>query len=390
MLLGIVLFGPAGGAGRGGAAVRPDAETLQARVVEVLSERDRKSERFEEPLQVVRVEITGGSQKGRSVEIDYGAHMVMAESSRVRQGDEVLLEYSAGGPVGEYFAISDFVRLPAILGLGLLFAVVTILVGRWVGLRSLISIGMSVLALAAFIIPGIMTGHDPLLVSLVGSLLLMGGSLYLIYEWQQKTHTAFAGVTISLLLAAILAIISTNVLRLTGLGSEDAGFLLQSLPIPVDLRSLLLAGIIIGSVGVLDDVTVGQSSAIFELHKANPQLPWRALYHHGMVIGRDHIASMVNTLLLAYAGAALPLFLLLNMQSTSLGQMLNREFLAEEIVRTLVGSIGLILAVPITSLIAALVAERTRGARTRSLTWAHGPLNFSRKASSPARTCSAE
>jgi uncharacterized membrane protein len=279
-------------------------------------------------------------------------------------GDRVLLEYSTGGPYGDLYAVSDFVRLPSLLLLVALFAAATVAVGAWVGLRALIGIGVSVLALATVIIPGIMAGHSPVFVALLGSFLLVAASLYLTYQWQWKTHVAFVGITTSLLLAGLLAIAAANLTRLTGFGTEDAAMLFGAVGAHLDVRGLLLAGILIGAVGVLDDVAVGQASAAFELRRANAALTWRQVFRHSMVIGRDHIASMVNTLLLAYAGAALPLFLLLSTQNLSLSQTLNREFLAEEIVRTLVGSIALIVAVPITSLLAAIVA--TRAARPAS------------------------
>jgi uncharacterized membrane protein len=164
-------------------------------------------------------------------------------------------------------------------------------------------------------------------------------------------------MTISLVLASAVTLLFGRLIHLTGLGSEDAVILLQLSHVKIDVQGLLWAGILIGAVGVLDDVAVGQASTTFELKRANPDLGWRELFRRAMVVGRDHIASLVNTLLLAYVGASLPLFLLLAAQSPSLGVTLNREFLAEEIVRTLVGSLVLIAAVPITSLIAGLVAD---------------------------------
>jgi uncharacterized membrane protein len=237
----------------------------------------------------------------------------------------------------------------------------TTIVGRRVGLRSLVSMGFSVLIIALFILPRLSEGQNPVLICIVGSLLLMAPSLYLIYGWDWKTHSALLGLTISLMVTSLLATLFVYWGRLTGFSSEDAAFLVISSQARIDMRGLALGGIIIGTLGVLDDVTIGQASATFELKQANPALGWAQLFRHGMVIGRDHIASMVNTLMMAYVGAALPLFLLLTSSSASLAQTLNREFLAEEIIRTLVGSLGLILAVPITSLIASLVAER-RGA----------------------------
>jgi uncharacterized membrane protein len=333
------------------------SETLEGRVVQVLSQDQTTVGEQEQPSQRVLVEITKGGQEGRMVEIEYGGMTVTTDSRRVRAGDRVLIEYSRG-PTGEHFYISDFIRLSALLLLALLFAVATVIVGRRVGLRSLISMGFSILIIALFILPRLSDGQNPVLICIVGSFLAMAPSLYLTYGWNWKTHSALLGLAISLMVTSLLAALFVGWGHLTGFGSEEAAFLVLSSQTQIDLRGLALGGIIIGTLGVLDDVTIGQASATFELKRANPGLNWQQLFRHGMVIGRDHIASMVNTLMMAYVGAALPLFLLLMSSSASLAHTLNREFLAEEIIRTLVGSLGLILAVPITSLIAGLVAER--------------------------------
>ncbi len=336
-------------------------ETLEGRVVEVLAEEELLVAEQTQPVQRVLVQITRGSLKGQRIEMLHGEATVLTADTRVRPGDRVLLEYDAGAGVGAGSPrpyITDFVRWPALLGLTLLFAAAAVIVGRWVGLRALVSMGISVLAIAGFIIPGIMSGHDPLLVCTASSLLLMIASLYLVYGWTPKTHTALAGLTISLVTTALLAVLFARLGHLAGLGSEEAGFLAHLGPIQLNLRGVLLGGIVVGAVGVLDDVAVNQASAVFELHRANPRLGWAQLFRHSMAIGRDHIASMTNTLLLAYVGASLPLFLLLAGLNVPLGQTLNREFLAEEIVRTLTGSLGLILAVPVTSLLAGLVAQK--------------------------------
>lgn len=332
-------------------------ETMEGRVVEVLPEEELLVAGQALPVQRVLVEITRGSQKGRRVEVLHGQASMLTDGTRVQMGDRVLLEQDAG-PDGEVFYITDFIRLPALLGLTLLFAVAAVAVGRWVGLRALVSMGVSVLTIAGFIVPGIMSGKDPLLVCTAGCLFLMTASLYLVYGWTWKTHSALAGLVISLAATALLAVLFARLGHLAGLGSEEAGFLVHLGQFQVNLRGVLLGGIVVGAVGVLDDVAVGQASSTFELKRANPGLRWTQLFHHSMAIGRDHIASMTNTLLLAYAGASLPLFLLMASLDVPLAQTLNREFIAEEIVRTLVGSLGLILAVPVTSLFAALVAQR--------------------------------
>ena len=173
-----------------------------------------------------------------------------------------------------------------------------------------------------------------------------------------RRPSAFVGVTcpVTLVLTGLLAFWSVHWTRLSGFGAEEASFL-QAVGFQIDTQGLLLAGVIIGTLGALDDIAVGQSSTIFELNKANPALGWRTLFSHGMTVGRDHIAAMVNTLFLAYVGAALPLMLVFSIYQEPLWRRINREPIAEEIVRTLAGSVGLVLAVPITGLIASLVAR---------------------------------
>jgi uncharacterized membrane protein len=186
---------------------------------------------------------------------------------------------------------------------------------------------------------------------------MMGISLYLVYGWNRKTHVAVFGLLLSLIVTGLLAVWSVNWTRLSGFGAEEASFL-QVAGVQLDTRGLLLAGIIIGTLGALDDIAIGQSSTIFELHKANPSLTWLELFRRGMTVGRDHIAAMVNTLLLAYVGAALPLVLMFSVYTESMGITFNREIIAEEVVRTLVGSLGLLAGVPLTSVIAAQVVRR--------------------------------
>jgi uncharacterized membrane protein len=272
------------------------------------------------------------------------------------QGDRVLLEHVRTAEGQDVFGIADYVRTGPMLWLTLLFVAATLLLSGWQGVRSLLGMGVSLAVIVWFIVPQILAGRNPVIIAILGSLVMMAISLYLVYGWGSKTHVAVAGLLASLVLTGLLAVWFVNWMRLSGFGAEEAGFL-RIAGVQVDPQGLLLAGILIGTLGALDDIAVGQSSSIFELSKANPSLGWAELFRRGMVIGRDHIAAMVNTLLLAYVGAALPLMLLFSVYAESLGITLNREIIAEEIARTLVGSLGLLAGVPFTSLIAALSAR---------------------------------
>ena len=237
------------------------------------------------------------------------------------------------------------------------FAAAVLLLGRWRGLAALAALGLSFLVLLVFVLPAILAGHDPLAVAVVGACLIMFAVLYLTHGPSARTSTAVLGTLLSLALIGVLGAAFAAAARLTGLDDQTSN-LIATLGTGVDARGLLLAGVIIGALGVLDDVTVTQTSAVWELHRADPGMGPGALFTAAMRIGRDHVASAVNTLVLAYAGAALPLLLLFTLSGRGLGEVLTAQDVATEVVRTLVGSIGLVASVPITTGLAALVASR--------------------------------
>jgi uncharacterized membrane protein len=333
-----------------------ESHTLRARVVAVLEEGTIAQGEVEQPYQRLQLRILDGVLKGQEVEVEYGLLGFTNQTRTFGVGDRVLVEHTRTLDGGDLFLITDYVRLGPLLWLTLLFVGATLLLSGWQGLRSVVGMAVSLVVIVGFIVPQILAGRNPVAVAILGSVVMMGISLYLVYGWNGKTHVAVAGLLLSLVLTGLLATWFVNWMRLSGFGAEEAGFL-QIAGVQLDTQGLLLAGIIIGTLGALDDIAVGQSSAIVELSKANPRLNWQALFRHGMTIGRDHIAAMVNTLLLAYVGAALPLVLLFSVYTESLGITLNREIISEEIVRTLVGSLGLLAGVPLTSLIAALAAQ---------------------------------
>ncbi len=333
-----------------------ESEILRAQVAEVLDEGTLDQGEFSQTYQQLRLRITSGSLDGKEVVVDHGLLVLTNQARLFHEGDRVLVERTRSLEGEDLYLITDYVRAWPLLWLTVLFVAATVLLSGWQGMRSLVGMGVSLTVIVGFIVPQILAGRPPVLVAILGSIVMMAISLYLVYGWNRKTHVAVVGLLSSLILTGLLAVWFVNWTRLSGYGAEEAGFL-QVAGVQLDTQGLLLAGIIIGTLGALDDIAVGQSSAIFELSKANRQLGWRDLLKHGMVIGRDHIAAMVNTLLLAYVGAALPLVLMFMVFTESLGITLNREIIAEEIVRTLVGSLGLLAGVPVTSLIAALVAR---------------------------------
>jgi len=335
-----------------------ETETMSARVIEVLEEGTVDlGGGSSQPYQRLLVRVESGSLAGQEVTVEEGTVNLISQERLFHVGDRVYLERTVG-PGGDRFYVSDYVRTGPLLWIGVLFVGLVVLIGRGKGTRSIAGTLFSLGVIFAFILPLILAGRDPVGVSIAGSVVLLAVSTYLVYGWNPKAHAAVVGMMLSLVLTGVLAWLFVGWSRLTGL-SEEAGFLVMALGPNINLQGLVLGGIIIGSLGVLDDVCVGQASAVFELVNANRDLSWHELFRSSLNIGRDHIAAMVNTLLLAYVGASMPLMLAFTIYQEPLWRRINREPIAEEIVRTLVGSVGLTLAVPITGLIASLLARWT-------------------------------
>jgi len=338
----------------------PSTGLSRARVIEILEQGTADLGDRLQPYQIFQIEIEEGPYAGSRFVVEHGRRQVTIGDADVRPGEQVLVAISAApdGRVEAFFA--DFVRIGPLAALLLLFVAAILIVSRGKGLRALVGILISLAIIGGFILPAILAGGDPVLVSILGGFVLMASTFYLIHGWTLKAHTAALATLAAMALTGILAAVSVNAARLTGMGSEEALFLTQFAGAEIDVRGLLLASILVGALGVLDDLTINQISAVFELRQAKPDLPSRSLYRRAMVIGQDHIAATVNTLVLAYVGASLPLLLLFNLFQEPLLAALNRAAIAEEILRTLVGSIGLVAAVPIATALAAAV-QRYRG-----------------------------
>ena len=330
--------------------------TVRARVASILEEGTIDLGGTVQTYQLLRVEILDGEYAGIPLEIDYGKRQIHPEGVRFDVGDELIVAVSVApdGRVNAYFA--DYVRTPMIGWLALAFALAIIVTGKWKGVRSLLAMAFSLFVIIQYIIPHILVGEDPVRVSIIGAAILLTATLYVTYGWTLKTHASVLGMIVVLVLTGTLAWFAILLTRLAGTASEEAFFLIQMSTVTINLRGLLLGGMIIGALGVLDDLVTTQSSAVFELHAADETLGFRELVSRAMRIGQDHVAATVNTLVLAYAGASLPSLLMFSLNRGDYSILLNFEFIAEEVVRTLVGSLGLIAAVPITTAIAAALA----------------------------------
>ena len=297
------------------------------------------------------VEVTDGPGKGGEITVDVPAG---PGAPAIATGDKVVLLYTPGAvPGGQDYAIVDHQRAGAMIWLVVAAVLAILAFGRRLGLTSLAGLGVSFAVLLLFVIPAILDGESPLLVAVVGSAAIMFAVLYLTHGINANTSVAVAGTLASLVLTGALGWAFTGALHLTGVASDDDAFLATTRG-NLDMRGLLLAGIVIGALGVLDDVTVTQSATVAELAAAGGT-GGRELYRAAGRIGRAHVASAVNTLVLAYAGASLPLLLLLATDGRPAGQVLTGELLAQEVLRSAVGTIGLVASVPITTALAVLV-----------------------------------
>lgn len=295
-----------------------------------------------------------GSYKGESIEAFVDVETIGQGRQVYNVGDKVVV-LSIPHTDGTRFAIVDFVRRDALALLFFVFAVFAVLVGRRWGLASLAGLAYSFFIIFVFILPRIMAGGDPVFTAVVGSALIVPATFYMSHGIKQKTHIAIISTILTLVITGLLAALFIGLAKLTGFAQEEALFLQNTESL--NMRGILLAGIIIGVLGVLDDITISQASIVAELREASPKIKAKELYARAMNVGRDHIASLINTLVLVYTGASLPLLLLFTESGRSFAEVVNIEMVADEITRTLVGSIGLILAVPLTTFIASFMVK---------------------------------
>ncbi|MDV8149390.1 YibE/F family protein [Arthrobacter sp. B10-11] len=288
----------------------------------------------------------------------------VVKSHGVKVGDDIRylnLSNAQGASAGQgspAYIFVDFVRTLPIILLAVLYAAVVIAVARWRGLRALIGLVGAYAVLVTFMLPGLVEGKPPLLLALVGSTVIMIGVLYFAHGFSARTSTALLGTMFGLGITALLAAWATDAANLAGVGSHDAATL-ANISDNISISGIILCGLIISGLGVLNDVTITQSSAVWELYELAPETSARQLFSSAMRIGRDHIASTVYTIAFAYAGAALPILIIVMLYDRPLGEALTSAELSEEVIRTLVGSVGLVLAIPVTTLIAVLVVKAT-------------------------------
>lgn len=296
-----------------------------------------------------------GEFKDRDV-VFYGiSDITVTKSTTYKEGEKVIVGYSKNSDGGEFFYILDYVRKTNIYILFFIFLIVIIAIGRWKGVKALVSLGISIFIIMAFIVPQIIAGANPVFISIIGSFLILLAIVYLTEGFGRKSHIAAISILACLVITVVLSVIFNSLTKLTGMSSEETLFLVNIGQTKINFQGLLLAGMIIGALGVLDDIVIGQVEAVNQIKKANPGLSKSATFKAAHEIGNAHFGAIINTLFLAYAGVSMPMLLLFNLGRepfVSFGDVINNEIIATEIVRTLVGSIGLAFAIPITTFLA--------------------------------------
>jgi uncharacterized membrane protein len=359
---GLAILWPGDSDARVGAALAVDTESA-----EVLEVEESICPGFgQQRCQLATVRLDSGPDAGRRVRLQLGATGLDPD---LDPGDDIKVaeapEPPPGAPAvaGTGYTLADFQRGTPMVVLAAIFVLAVLLFARFRGALSLVGLGISLAIVLVFVVPAILDGESPLAVAIVGSLAVALVTIPLAHGWGPKTLAAVLGTAGSLLLTALLALVFTEAAHLTGFSSEEAAFL-QVSGADLSLEGLLLAGMVIAALGVLDDVTVSQASTVLALRGAAPELGFRELFGRALRVGRDHVSATVNTLVLAYVGASLPVLLIFSSADIGLGEALNLELVAKEVVATLVGSIGLIAAVPVTTALAALLAlSEERSAR---------------------------
>ncbi len=326
-------------------------EIFEAKVVKIIEQKELTREDGSTVTQQnLLLKGLTGKWKDRKIKFEGISDIEVVSAGTYQVGDKALVQESLDAEGKEKYYVTDFVRRGYLYLLGLIFALIIILIGKMKGIRSLIGLIISFLIIVKFILPKILEGSNPLFVGLIGAFFILTIMIYLTEGWKQKSHLSVLSVLISLFITFIFSIVFTKLTRLSGMSQDESVFLIGLASSAINFQGLLLTGMLIGAIGVLDDVIVSQIEAVKQIKEANPQLSSRKVFTSAFKIGNTHLGTMVNTLFLTYAGASLPLLLLFVINQgalASFGQALNNEIIATEIVRTFVGGIGVVLSMPI-------------------------------------------
>ncbi|MEI7451943.1 MAG: YibE/F family protein [Candidatus Falkowbacteria bacterium] len=338
-------------------STKKDGATFTARVIEVMQVQEKTREDGSKYKQQ-DLKLLGLDGQYEDKKIDYFgvSEIEVANANFYAVGDRVYVDAFSDDSGKTTFYVVDFVRTGYIFILTAIFVFVVIVIGRWKGFSALLGLVISFFVIIKFMLPQILAGHDPFIISLIGGLLILATIIYLSEGFKRKSHIAILSVLASLLVTLILSVIFVSLTKLSGMAQEETSFLIGAGTAQINFQGLLLAGFIIGAIGILDDIIIGQIEAVEQIREANPALESKKVFSLAYKVGKSHLGAIINTLFLTYAGASLPLLLLfiLNHDSVTFSRLINTEVVSTEIVRTLVGSVGIILSMPIATFLAAM------------------------------------
>ena len=341
---------------------------VRAKVTQILShdnnEINYSGGSFVSQVQMIEAEILEGKHKGERIQAENPLNFGMSDTISavvLETGDRVLLlvDENPDGTVKAAY-VSEVVRDTYLLYLVLAFVILLIAIGRFKGLKAVISLTVTCVAIVKILLPMILQGYDPVWVSILVCTGIITITLTLVSGISKKTLAAIIGATGGVLVAGLITLLVGSLASLTGFGDEES-MMLVYIPqeVTFNFRGLLFAGIIIGALGAAMDVGISIASAMHEIKSVNPEIKKGELIKAGMNVGKDIMATMSNTLILAYAGGSLQLMLLFMAYDVSFKEIINRDIIASEVVRSMAGSIGLIFTIPITAVVTGMLSERS-------------------------------
>jgi uncharacterized membrane protein len=316
--------------------------TYRGKVIEVVSSEERTvpGTQTATPVQTIDVEILDGPFDGDIITIEN-------DFLALDEGDRFYFNYNVYLDGSESYAVTNIDRRGPLMIFVALFAFAVIALGGWQGVRSLVALGVSFLAIFYVLLPGLLAGYNPLMLSFLVAAGILFGAIFFTHGFNRESLVAYGGTMLAVGLTGILAIMAVGATELSGFASDESVYLNFNTDGLLDFTGLLLGAIIVGVLGVLDDIAVTQAAVVVELYNSNSKLSPRDVYKRALRVGREHVGALVNTLVLAYAGASLPMLMYFYLAPVGFWSLINSEIFATEIIRAVVGSIGLIMTVPI-------------------------------------------
>jgi len=334
--------------------IAPQEHFAKAIITKIISQSLTSISGYKSSVQTVQVKILEGQDSGKVITVEKASDARLADAQKLSLGETVILDTITRPGEDNQYTITDTFRLDKLAYILCVFFIFIIFAAGKKGFGAILGLLVSFTIIMTFIVPQMLQGHDPLVISVIGCFIILLITTYLAHGFSRQTTIAVISTCIALLATVLFSSLAVWFSHLAGLGTEDS-YILELNPMQsINPKGLLLGGILIGALGALNDITTTQVAAIFALHKSNAKLSALELAEHGLFIGREHIVSLVNTLVLAYAGSSLPIFIffILNPSHMPSWVIINNESIAEELVRTISGSFGLVLAIPITTLLA--------------------------------------